>query len=210
MRLLKNANIPGWVSILSSSSCECSYQISRSPRGQSWGESKQQKRRETLKGWQVPSYQTGGLNTLPTVAESALLPEESPAKSWIAPSKERRNGIWLALDSCPGGGDGQLWGKIHHLPVLAFPLEGLICFFFFLTPKQRFFNIFVGCTLALYSWLHCPLSHPGYLHFFLDSLDVNWFCQHAQLQWWKPQRGQAGGMHGLLLPSSFFLSIIQV
>lgn len=99
-----------------------------------------------------------GLNTLPTVAESALLPEESSSYELNELPPPRRGGMesaWLWTLALGAGmvshGERFITSQYQHFPW---------------TPKQHVFNTIVGCTLALYSWLHFPLSHPGCLSTF--------------------------------------------
>lgn len=129
-------------------------------RGQCWGESKQQKREVMLKGlWQGPSDQRGCQMFFPLLLSQLCFLRRAPAE-WNCPQQEEKWSL-PGFRLLPWGWGWRMWENIHYLPVLAFLLEGLICFF--VPLKQHFPNTYVGCTQALYSRLHFPLSHPGYL-----------------------------------------------
>lgn len=177
-------------------------------RGQCWGESKQQKREVMLKGlWQGPSDQTGCQMFFLLLLSQLCFLRRAPAE-WNCPQQEEKWNL-PGFRLLPWGWGWRMWENIHYLPVLAFPLEGLICFF--VPLKQHFPNTYKGVhrPSILGSIFHYH-TLDIFLYFFLDSLDTNWLCQHAELQWQKPRRRQTSGIHGLLLPDSSFLSIIWV
>ena len=53
-----------------------------------------------------------------------------------------------------------------------------------LCTLRQYFSIPLWGAQQPYSWLHFPSLQPACLSLlFLDSLDIKWFCQHAELQW---------------------------
>lgn len=134
------------------------------------------------------------------VLSQRCFPRRAPAKRGMAPPRRGPRNL-PGFGLLPWGWDGWMRGDLSP-PSISISLEGLLCFF---VPQSNPFSIPL-CGA------HQPsASHPGCLSLlFLDPLDVKQLCQHAELQGQEPPMGQAGGMHGWLLPDSFFLSIIQV
>lgn len=122
-----------------------------------------------------------GLNTLPTVAESALIPEESPSHELCCPLQGEEEWNLPGSGLLPWGRGWLDMGKDSSPLRTSISLGSphlLLC-----TPKATCFQYF--CRVHIIPLFLAPLSTVKSwmsLYFFLDSLDVNWFCQHAEPQ----------------------------
>lgn len=206
MRSLKNANMSGLISILSSSSCEWTYPISQSPGVKAGVRVNSKKEKQCWKGCdKAPVTKQGAKCASHCCWVSSGSPKEHQLSAQLPTLRREMESAWLQTFAL-GMGMAEV-RKDSFLPVLACSLRGHICVF--VHPKQYFSNTFLGCTHVGPLSIDIPWMSLS-LCFFLDSLNINWFRHHEKLWWWKPWRGETSGMHDWLLPDSFFLSIIWV